>query len=79
MQFYRQRIIGSYIVDFYCPKAKLVIEIDGSQHGEKETAEYDTIRTEYLNSLLPHFAPLFYNCLFYNYKNAARGISPPAA
>jgi len=31
-QFYRQRIIGNYIVDFYCPKAKLVIEVDGGQH-----------------------------------------------
>ena len=51
LHFYRQRIVGSYIVDFYCPKAKLVIELDGSQHFEKENAEYDAIRTEYLNSL----------------------------
>jgi len=51
LQFYRQRIIGSYIVDFYCPRAKLVIELDGSQHHEKESVEYDAIRTEYLNAL----------------------------
>ena len=51
LQFYRQRIIGNYIVDFYCPQAKLVIELDGSQHYEKEAVEYDSIRTEYLNSL----------------------------
>lgn len=31
-QFYRQKPIGEYIVDFYCPKAKLVIELDGGQH-----------------------------------------------
>ena len=31
-QFYRQKVIGNYIVDFYCPEAKLVIEIDGGQH-----------------------------------------------
>jgi len=49
--FYRQKIIGSYIVDFYCPKAKLIIELDGSQHYEEESAEYDRLRTEYLNSL----------------------------
>jgi very-short-patch-repair endonuclease len=30
--FYRQRIIGDYIVDFYCPKVKLIIELDGGQH-----------------------------------------------
>ena len=32
LQIYRQRIIGNYIVDFYCPKANLIIEIDGGQH-----------------------------------------------
>jgi len=51
LQFYRQRVIGNYIVDFYCPSAKLVIELDGSQHYEKEAMEYDAIRTEYLNAL----------------------------
>jgi len=51
LQFYRQMIIDSYIVDFYCPRAKLVIELDGSQHYEKEAMEYDALRTEYLNAL----------------------------
>ena len=32
LQFYRQKIIGNYIVDFFCPKASLVIELDGGQH-----------------------------------------------
>jgi len=48
-QFYRQKIINNYIVDFYCAKLKLVIEIDGSSHDEK--AEYDKHRDEALNSL----------------------------
>jgi len=47
-QFYRQKIIGSYIVDFYCPKAKLVIEVDGSQHYSAEMLEADGQRDEYL-------------------------------
>ena len=38
IRFLRQKVIGNYIVDFYCAKAKLVIELDGSQHYE-ETAE----------------------------------------
>ncbi len=46
--FYRQKPIGEYIVDFYCPKAKLVIEVDGSHHLVGETVEYDRIRDEYL-------------------------------
>lgn len=49
LNFHRQKIIGNYIVDFYCPVYRLVIEIDGSSHNDKE--EYDSIRDEYLNSL----------------------------
>jgi very-short-patch-repair endonuclease len=47
-QFYRQRIIGNYIVDFYCPKVKLVIELDGGQHYSGEGLEKDKIRDDYL-------------------------------
>lgn len=39
VRFNRQRIIGRYIVDFYCPKARLVIELDGSQHYEGKAVE----------------------------------------
>ena len=51
VQFYCQKPIGDYIVDFYAPKAKLVIEIDGSQHFEAQHAEKDKNRDEYLGSL----------------------------
>ena len=51
VQFNRQRIIGNYIVDFYCFKAKLVIELDGSQPYEEEKIKYDKKRTEYLENL----------------------------
>lgn len=47
----RQKIIGNYIVDFYCAKAKIVIELDGSQHYFKQGSKNDSIRDEYLNSL----------------------------
>ena len=48
IKIYRQRPIDQYIVDFYCSKAHLVIELDGSQHYTQEGIEYDTIRTEIL-------------------------------
>ena len=51
VKFYKQRIIGPYIVDFYCASAKLVIEIDGSQHYEDKGKAHDEKRTAYLNSL----------------------------
>ena len=49
--FYRQKPIGDYIVDFYCPKAKLVVEVDGSQHFSGQIKDNDRVRDEYLNSL----------------------------
>ncbi len=50
IQFKRQYTIGSYIVDFYCYKARLIVELDGSQHCEPNELEYDRRRTEYLES-----------------------------
>ena len=47
-QIYRQRIIDDYIVDFYCPKADLIIEIDGSQHYTDEGINKDKIRDNFL-------------------------------
>ena len=49
-RFRRQYIIGNYIVDFYCHQAKLVVELDGSQHCDPGTVEYDRKRTDYLRS-----------------------------
>ena len=49
VKFYRQRIIGAYIVDFYCSKASLVVELDGNQHYSTDKAELnDKLRTDYL-------------------------------
>ena len=45
VRFLRQKVIDNYIVDFYCAKAKLVIELDGSQHYDAEGKAYDKIRT----------------------------------
>ncbi len=47
----RQKVIGNYIVDFYCAEKKFVIELDGSQHFEDQGKEYDAKRDEYLKSL----------------------------
>ena len=49
--FCRQKPIGDYIVDFYCPKARLVVEVDGGQHFTEDTASNDRIRDEYMRSL----------------------------
>ena len=48
VQFRRQYKIGNYIVDFYCHKAKLAVELDGGGHYEPKQAEYDRQRSEYI-------------------------------
>jgi len=50
-QWYRQKVIGEFIVDFYCPKAKLVIELDGMQHYTPQGLAYDEERSAYLEGL----------------------------
>ena len=50
-KFRRQEIISNYIIDFFCPSAKLAIELDGSQHFESGTLEYDKKRAAHLQSL----------------------------
>lgn len=48
--FYRQKPIGDYIVDFYAPRSKLVVEVDGSQHVDAECISKDARRDAYLES-----------------------------
>ena len=48
IRFLRQKILGNYIVDFYCAKAKLVIELDGSGHYTESGQQYDEERSSFL-------------------------------
>ena len=48
VRFSRQKILGKYIVDFYSASAKMIIELDGSQHYEESKKRYDEIRDEFL-------------------------------
>ena len=51
VKIYKQRIIGRFIADFYCASAKLVIELDGSQHYEPQGMAYDSERSAFLTAL----------------------------
>ena len=74
VHFCRQKVIGHYIVDFYCAQHKLVIELDGSQHYEDKGEEYDKRRDAYLASL--GLTVLRYSNLDFNrnYKNICADI-----
>jgi very-short-patch-repair endonuclease len=50
LRFIRQYSLGPYILDFYCPSLLLAVELDGGQHNESESKEYDEARTEYLKN-----------------------------
>ena len=51
IRFHRQYGIGSYIADFYCPKLRIVIEVDGKSHNTEHGKEYDKVRDGYMNIL----------------------------
>jgi very-short-patch-repair endonuclease len=51
LKFVRQYSVGPYILDFYCPKLRLAIELDGSQHGEQDAILYDKDRSDYLEAV----------------------------
>jgi len=54
-KFRRQYSVGPYIIDFYCPKLKLAIEIDGPTHFTKQAERYDLQRQKYIESFGIHF------------------------
>lgn len=51
IRFHRQYGIGNYIADFYCPKLRIVIEVDGSNHYTEHGKEYDKVRDDYMDIL----------------------------
>lgn len=51
VKFRRQHGIGHYIVDFYCPEQKLVIEVDGNSHYTDDAQHYDTVRADFMLAL----------------------------
>ena len=70
----RQKIIGDYIVDFYCAAAKIIIELDGSQHYEEATIEKDRIRTEFLEKYGLEILRIPNNEINYNFSNVCEYI-----
>ena len=50
-KWYKQKVIGNYIVDFCCDSFRIIIELDGSQHYEEKAIEYDNKRSKYLEHM----------------------------
>ena len=67
-RFSRQKTLGNYIVDFYSAQAKLVIELDGSQHYDPAKAEQDRIRTSFLEEYGLHVIRIPNNAITENFR-----------
>ena len=74
VQFNRQKVIGSYIVDFYCHKARVVVELDGSQHFDGIGMKRDALRTKYLNDLGLHVMRILNNEIWANFPGVCEAI-----
>ncbi|WMP16886.1 endonuclease domain-containing protein [Thiothrix lacustris] len=66
VQFYRQKPIGGFIVDFYCAAAKLVVELDGKHHTEESQMAYDQERTQQLEVFGLHILRFSNQSIFQN-------------
>ena len=73
-RFSRQKVLGKYIADFYSAQAKLVIELDGSQHYEEESRKYDAERTEYLAQYGLRVIRILNRDINYNFDGVCRYI-----
>ena len=71
---HRQKVIGSYIVDFYIAEAKLVIELDGSQHYEPDHIKADAQRDDYLHSLGLRILRIPNNAVMQNFRGVCEEI-----
>ena len=74
VQFKRQVSMGSYIVDFYRDKAKLVLELDGSQHCEPEAMDYDRRRTAFLEEKGLYVLRLSNLDVMRNFRGVCEGV-----
>ncbi len=75
VRFRRQEIIGTYIADFYCASVKLIVELDGSQHYEKDSIENDTRRTSYFKELGLSVLRFSNLDIWHNFEGACLSIS----
>ena len=74
IRFQRQKAIGNYIADFYCARAELVLELDGSGHFTPEASERDNVRTAELAKLGIHVVRIFNEDVIRNFNGVCEMI-----
>ncbi|NCQ81282.1 DUF559 domain-containing protein [bacterium] len=74
-KFLRQKCIDHFVVDFYCAKVSLVIEIDGETHADHDAQEYDTMRTELLDLYGLHIIRFSNDQIYHQLDDVCRCIA----
>lgn len=74
VRFYRQKVVGRYIVDFYCSRAGLVVELDGSQHFESDGQHHDEERTAFLKTFGLEVFRIANNDVMHNFTGVCEAI-----
>ena len=74
VRFLRQKVIDNYIVDFYCHEARVVVEVDGSQHYESNQQIHDEIRTAAIESRGLQLIRIPNNEVFSNFRGVCEYI-----
>ena len=74
VRFLRQKIVGTYIVDFYCASAKLVVELDGSQHYQADGLRSDAERTAFLQGCGLKVMRIPNNAVHQNFRGVCEAI-----
>ena len=74
VKFYRQRVLGQYVADFYCNEAKLIIELDGSQHFDPINMQKDSQRTAFLEEFGLTVIRIPNNEVMYNFRGVCEYI-----
>ena len=72
--FHRQYSVGRYVLDFYCPKVRLAIEVDGGGHAEKTQWEYDRARDRYLTGNNIHVLRFWNNDVLKNTPSVIESV-----
>ena len=74
VRFLRQKVLGKYIVDFYCAEAKIVVELDGSQHYDPTEKEKDEERTAFLQGYGLNVIRIPNNAVSQNFRGVCEHI-----
>ena len=79
IRFLRQKVLGPYIVDFYCAKAKLVVELDGSQHHTESGKQHDAERSAFLEQYGLQVLRISNTAIMRDFKGVCKQINDAVA